>query len=323
MLDRLRVVEKRQQFHRLKKTKVLTNPSRFKGDERRFVGNITFEKDLFGRKIIMARHMRFRQLFHYIQARGITCCLHVASDNLRARATLITLNGRGICCVFRRRGHKQQTTGEGALNELLMVLKEVDCTFNLSLLNNATAHGMAAMFYGESIVKSMRAPRRTFLMALDELKQSGGAGCVQVFNAQDEMVVTAYVHKGEARSFVTRGGFLESTNSAGRLLSDKLEDHRCMAFRLLEVDKLDENSFPITNIRVVDEQIYHDGIKFESTEDFLTPFFKKPNLRDTFLYDNISSKEQQAIAIEIVCGAAARRTVENYSHRINPFFGKM
>ncbi len=137
------------------------------------------------------------------------------------------------------------------------------------------------------------------------------------------MVITAYVYKGEARSFVTKDNFLESTNSAGRLLTEKMEDHRIMSYKLDDIDMLDEASFPITNIRLVDDETYHDGIKFDSTEEFLTPFFKQPNLRDTFLYDNISSKEQQQIAIEFICGAASRRTVESFSHRINPFWGRM
>jgi len=319
----LRAAEKRQQVHRLRK--VLTNPNRFKGDERRYSGNITFEKDLFGRKVILTRHIRIRQLFHYIQARGITCCLHVSSDNLKARATLITLDGRGICCTFRRRGHKQQTTGEGAFNELLMVLKEVDCTFNLSLLNKATAHGMAALKYGTSLIKSMRQPRRTFLMAVDELKSSGGAGCVQVINKDEEMVVTAYVYKGEARSFVSlKEGYLESCSSAGKLLTELDEGSRCVTYRLDELDALNEASFSITNLRIVDEEPFLDDRNaFNSTEEFLEPFYRHPNLRDTFLYDALSPREQQAMDIDVAYGACVRRTVDSFSHRINPFWGRM
>lgn len=323
MLNRLNAYEKRQDVHRLRKA--LTNPNRHKGDCRRFIGGVSFEKDLFGLKVILARHIRFRQLFHYVQARGITCALHVASDNLKARATLITLNGRGISCTFRRRGHEQSTLGEGAFQELLMVLKEVDCTFNLSLLNNATAYGMAATLYGQSMIKAMRAPRRTFLMAIDDLKAIGGAGCVQVVKDKDEVIVTAYVYKGEARTFISgKQGILESCKSAGRLLNEKQHaDARCVTWKLPNVDALDEHSFAITNLRLVDFEPFNDGVIFESTEQFLVPFFKKPTLMDTLLFDNVSLKEAHESDIAYFNAETARRAVTHFSHKINPFWGRM
>jgi len=324
MINRLHAYQQRQEVvHRLRKS--LTNPNRHKGDCRRFVGGVSFEKDLFGLKVILARHIRFRQLFHYIQARGITCALHVASDNLKARATLITLDGRGIACTFRRRGHEQSTLGEGAFAELLMVLKEVDCTFNLSLLNNATAYGMASTLYGQSTIKSMRAPRRTFLLAVDDLKASGGAGCVQVINDKQEVIVTAYIYKGEARSFISsKQGVLESYQSAGRLLNEREHaDARCVTWKLTETDKLDEYAFDITNLRVVDFEQFNDGVIFESTEQFLVPFFKKPTLMDTLLFDNITPKEAHESDIEYVNAETARRSVTSFSHMINPFWGRM
>lgn len=323
MLNRLHAYQKRQEVTRLRK--ILTNPNRHKGDCRRFIGGISFEKDLFGLKVILARNIRFRQLFHYIQARGITCALHVASDNLKARATLITMNGRGISCTFRRRGHAQATLGEGALQELLMVLKESDCTFNLSLLNNATAYGMASTLYGQSTIKSMRAPRRTFLLAIDELKAAGGAGCVQVINANEEVIVTAYVNKGEARTFISgKQGVLESCASAGRLLNDSEHSNaRCVIWKLNEVDQLDVHAFAVTNLRVVDFEPFNEGERFESTEQFLIPFFKKPTLMDTMLFDNVSPREQHDTDIAFVNAETARRAVTHFSHSINPFWGQM
>ncbi|MBX9666450.1 MAG: hypothetical protein K2X93_02480 [Candidatus Obscuribacterales bacterium] len=323
MLNRLRAYEKRQDAHRLRRS--LTNPKTHKGDCRRFVGGVSFDRDMFGLKVILARHIRFRQLFHYIQARGVTCALHVASDNLKARATLITLDGRGICCSFRRRGHKQATLGEGAFAELLMVLKEVDCTFNLSLLNNATANGMASTLYGQSNIRSMsRAPRRTFLMAIDDLKSTGGAGCVQVVKGKDEVIITAYVYKGEARTFVSgKHGTLESYQSAGKLLTSEHNDARCVTWRLNELDKLDEYAFDITNLRIVDYETFNDGEVFESTEQFLMPFFKKPTLMDTLLYDNCSPKEQHETDILYFNNETSRRSVTSFSHLINPFWGRM
>lgn len=323
MLNRLHAYQKRQDVTRLRK--ILTNPNRHKGDCRRFVGGISFEKDLFGLKVILARHIRFRQLFHYIQARGITCALHVASDNLKARATLITMNGRGISCTFRRRGHAQSTLGEGAFQELLMVLKEVDCTFNLSLLNNATAYGMASTLYGQSSIKAMRSPRRTFLLAIDELKASGGAGCVQVINDQQEVIVTAYVHKGEARTFISgKQGVLQSCQSAGRLLNESEHSNaRCVTWKLQEVDELDTYSFAVTNLRVIDFEPFNDGERFESTEQFVQPFFKKPTLMDTMLFDNVSPKEQHQTDIDYVAAETARRSVTSFSHKINPFWGRL
>jgi hypothetical protein len=307
------------------RSKALTNPNRHKGDCRRHVGGVSFEKDLFGLKIINARNIRFRQLFHYIQARGITCALHVASDHLKARATLVTLNGRGISCTFRRRGHEQSTLGEGAFAELLMVLKEIDCTFNLSLLNNATAYGMAATQYGQSTIKPMRAPRRTFLLAVDDLKNSGGSGCVQIVNDQSEVIVTAYVYKGEARTFISgKQGVLESSSSAGRLLSEKEHsDTRCITWKLKEVDLLDERAFQLTNLSIVDFEPFNDGVVFESTEQFLTPFFKKPNLMDTMLFDNIGPKETHLNDIANYHANITKIATDNFSHKINPFWGRM
>jgi hypothetical protein len=323
MLNRLHAYQKRQEVTRLRK--ILTNPNRHKGDCRRFVGGVSFEKDLFGLKVILARNIRFRQLFHYIQARGITCALHVASDNLKARATVITLNGSGISCTFRRRGHAQATLGEGAFHELLMVLKEVDCTFNISLLNNATAYGMASTLYGQSVVKSMRAPRRTFLLAIDDLKASGGAGCVQIINDKEEVIVSAYVYKGEARTFISgKQGELESCQSAGRLLNEREHsDARCVTWKLPEVDQLDTHSFAVTNLRVLDFEPFNDGEVFESTEQFLVPFFKKPTLMDTMLYDNGSPKEQHETDIAYAHAETVRRAVTHFSHKINPFWGRM
>lgn len=323
MLNRLGVA-KTPHVNRLR-SKALTNPNRHKGDCRRYVGGVSFEKDLFGLKVINARNIRFRQLFHYIQARGITCALHVASDNLKARATVITLNGKGISCTFRRRGHVQSTLGEGAFQELLMVLKETDCTFNLSLLNNATAYGMAATLYGQSTIKPMRAPRRAFLLAVDDLKASGGSGCVQVLNDQSEVIVTAYVYKGEARSFVSgKQGDLESVKSAGRLLNEKEHgDAKCVTWKLKEVDLLDERAFQLTNLSVVDFEPFNDGVIFESTEQFLTPFFKKPNLMDTMLYDNVSPKEQHSNDIANYHANITKIAHESFSHKINPFWGRM
>lgn len=323
MLNRLGVA-KTPHVNRLR-SKALTNPNRHKGDCRRYVGGVSFEKDLFGLKVINARNIRFRQLFHYIQARGVTCALHVASDNLKARATLITLNGRGISCTFRRRGHEQSTLGEGAFAELLMVLKETDCTFNLSLLNNATAYGMSATLYGQSTIKSMRAPRRAFLLAVDDLKASGGSGCVQVLNDQSEVIVTAYVYKGEARSFVSgKQGALESDKSAGRLLNEKQHgDAKCVTWKLQEVDLLDERAFQLTNLSVVDFEPFNDGVIFESTEQFLTPFFKKPNLMDTMLYDNLNPKEHHINDIANFHANITKMASASFSHKINPFWGRM
>lgn len=323
MLNRLGVA-KTPQVNRLR-SKALTNPNRHKGDCRRYVGGVSFERDLFGLKVINARNIRFRQLFHYIQARGITCALHVASDNLKARATVITLNGRGISCTFRRRGHQQATLGEGAFQELLMVLKETDCTFNISLLNNATAYGMAATLYGQSTIKSMRAPRRAFLLAVDDLKASGGSGCVQVLNDQSEVIVTAYVYKGEARSFVSgKQGVLESYKSAGRLLNEKEHgDAKCVTWKLKEVDLLDERAFQLTNLSIVDFEPFNDGVVFESTEQFLTPFFKKPNLMETMLYDNLNPKEQHNNDIANFHADITRVASQSFSHMINPFWGRM
>jgi hypothetical protein len=304
------------------KSKALTNPTRHKGNCRRD-STVTFEKDLFGLKIINARNIRFRQLFHYIQARGITCCLQVSSDHLKARATLVTLDGHGIGCSFRRRGFEQSMLGEDAFLELLMFLKETDCTFKLSLLNNATAYGMAGKLYGQSAIKSIRAPRRSYLLAVDELKSSGASGCVQVPNEQSELIVTAYVHKGNARTFVSgKEGIPESYNSAGRLLNER-GDSKCSSWKLEEVDMLDQFAFQLTNLDVVDFKPFNDGLIFESTEEFLKPFFRKPSLMDTMLYDNISPKEQHSNDLANYHAEITRIASGSFSHMINPFWGRM
>jgi hypothetical protein len=311
----------------------LTTSKDFSGNEKRFNGIVPFEENLFGRKVILSRHIRWRQLIYFIQANKITCSIHLASDNILGRATLVALEGRGMACVFGRRG-KGTVNGSQAYAELLMAIKETDCTFNLTLLDPAVAYGLAAMLYGEKGSKTMESPRIAFLGCLEDMKDNGKAGCVQMVNKEGEIIVTAFVFGGKTHSYVSSRNDVNCARTAGIALQ-KSPGAQCRWWCLDEAKISYEMMFDLTGLENIanltcfqpeeqqaflDSEIVEIRKQYDSTEAFLEQFFKKPLLRDTFLFDNLSSKEQQELDCKLAHENVLRRSINNFSHYINPFW---
>lgn len=327
LLNPVTVMRTRQEIGRLRN--ILTHSADFSGNEKRFNGIVPFESNLFGHKVILTRHIKWRQLIYFIQANKITCSIHLASDNIKARATLVTLEGRGLACVFGRRG-QGVTTDVMAYSELLMALKETDCTFNLTLLDPAVAYGLAAMLYGEKGSKTKDVPRIAFLGCLEDMKSQGKAGCVQMVNKEGEIIVTAFVYGGKTHSYVSSRADITCGRTAGIALQ-KSPGAQCRWWSLSKEQVSRDFMFDLTGLESIarlssledQEATIVDAApvrQYDSNEHFLVQFFKKPQLVDTLLFDYLSAKEQHEIDLQAAHEMVHRRSMVNFSHYINPFW---
>jgi len=327
LLNPVTVMRTRQEIGRLRN--ILTHSRDFSGNEKRFNGIVPFESNLLGHKVILTRHIKWRQLIYFIQANKITCSIHLASDNIKARATLVTLEGRGLACVFGRRG-KGTVSGELAYAELLMALKETDCTFNLTLFESALAYGLAAMLYGQRGIKTLETPRIAFLGCLEDMKANGKAGCVQVVNPEGEIIVTAFVYGGKTHSYVSSRQDINCGRTAGIAIQKSPGAH-CRWWSLSKEQVSRDFMFDLTGLENIarlsslDDESVDSGDsfatrKYDSNEEFLVQFFKKPLLVDTLLFDNLSAKEQHEWDCKVARESVARRSIVNFSHYINPFW---
>ncbi len=314
MLNPLSVLRKRQDVLRARAPKSQSNRS----DERRFAGVLPFEENLFGRKIILTRHILWRQLLHSIQANKITCSIHISSDTLKARATLITLNGRGLACVFRARGQNQVTIGERAFMELMMSIREPDCTFNLALIPMEIAYGMASICYGKSTSRPATDGGSDFRQAVESLKRSRGAGCIQVTSAVNDVLVTAFVFDGETQCFASANK--RSDEQAISRLIKKTADATCRVWNVNDIKEFDPVIFELTALNASEEHSAKP-VRFGSTEEFLLQFYKKPNMRESFLNNQLSAKEKHEVDILEMSEISFRKSANGHSHMINPMYG--
>ena len=320
MLNPLSVLRRKQDAIRARSAVASPQPGR--GEERRLSGVLPFEENLFGRKVIRAKHIKWRQLFYSIQANRITCSLWVSSDRLKARGTLITLDGKGLVCIFRKRGQNAMITGERAFSELLMTIKEPDCAFNLAFITPEIAHGMAAMSFGHLSSHPVGNAGAEFRKEVEALERQRGTGCVQVLNGLEEVIVSAFIHNGEMQCFAS---YEKNKNRNDRNLGPLIR--KCgggstlRSWILDSLEALDSVTFELTSIRLDDVSRSSIQGKFDSTEQYLSQFYEKPNLRETFMSDNVSPREKHEQDIHYVSEIAIRRSVTTFSHMINPLLG--
>ena len=106
----------------------------------------------------------------------------------------------------------------------------------------------------------------------------------------------------------------------GRVLK-KSQGAVCRSWHIKDESIFESSKFEITSLASAQPVEPAERVCYESTEAFLSQFYNKPNLRETFMHHNLSPKEKHAEDINHMADISFRRSVNSFSHMINPLFG--
>lgn len=207
------------------------------GCNRRTIGLLPLPQNRQEHEIVESGGVRLQQLLLSIEARKISCCIRVFSDNSKSRSAILVYRGRLIGCVFGHRGLARQLYGKQAFERIMTDMLLPHNIIDAYPLSDEMVLATASLFHGGlNDVFGGAAALKIYPNCARMMIANKRTGCMVVNAGGDAAVCVTYMFEGKIIGVYSFSqGWLTKTQAAAL---DCIECNTCtgMAMSMLPVE---------------------------------------------------------------------------------------
>ena len=117
------------------------------GENRRTIGLLPLPATVRDHELTETDTLRLQQLLVSLEAREISCCIRVFSDEQKSRSGLLIYRGRLIGCLFGQSGLTDQLDGKEALDHIFELLASPGNVMDIYPLTDEMVLAAASLFH--------------------------------------------------------------------------------------------------------------------------------------------------------------------------------
>jgi hypothetical protein len=207
------------------------------GSNRRTIGLLPLPRNRQEHEIVASGGVKLQQLLLSIEARRISCCIRVFSDNSKSRSSILVYRGRLAGCVYGRRDLSRQLYGKPAFEQIMTEMLSPHNIIDAYPLNDEIVLASASLFHGGlNDVFGGAAAIKVYPNCARMMMVNKRTGCLVVNSGTEAAVCVTYMFEGRivgVYSFTE--GWLTKTQAAAL---DCIECNTCtgMSMSMLPVE---------------------------------------------------------------------------------------
>lgn len=279
--------------------------------------------DSSARRTAQARNINHHAVLYALEANKSTCCISIANEKQKSRASIVLFRGRILMCVFGRRGMPYHIQGSDAFHNTRLALSNPQSQVTAHALSEGLALAVCSVFLGEKKEQAVSQEFGTFVATMTkQINDSKAPGCIVFKDSSRQTHCILYLHNGEIAGFYSfqDGWILKKIDQHLARVIAKAQNLQAEAFtfKISSLEALYDWTISLSGSESSPTDKFHwlTSIACEEAMAPLDRHTQEPALKDTFKVDDHSFAYKRDIAR--VVGYSLRNSGVPHSHFVNP-----